>query len=150
VLLASCATREPAPLGVEAAALGTRFCAAVLAGDEMAAVALMTSDVQEKVNKLKVFDAGWQARNPGEKPPLGNGLQLTAWQDAPQSCTPGEAKGNNLVLTYVPAGAPAEIWRDTLVLADEGGGLRVADIRYEPRTGGHFITWLDEALRSPG
>jgi hypothetical protein len=150
LLVAACATARQAPADDGAAALGTRFCAAVLAGDEAAAVALMTADVQGKVNKLRAFDAGWRARNPGEKPPLGNGLRLTAWQDAPQSCTPEPGAAGTVLLTYVPAGAPADRWRDTLVLADVGGSLRVADIRYEPQTGGHFASWLDEALNSPG
>ena len=55
-----------------------------------------------------------------------------------------------MVLTYAPASAPADVWRDTLVFDGRGARLRVTDIRYEPRSGGTFRAWVDEALRSPG
>jgi hypothetical protein len=132
----------------EAEALGKRFCAAVMAGDEGAAVALMTPALQAKVAKLRAFDAGWRQRNPTEKPPLGDGLRLTAWQDAPQSCTPEVAADGSVLLTYVPAGVPTERWQDRLVLTD-GRPPRIADIGYDRDMGG-FDVWLDAALASPG
>jgi hypothetical protein len=136
--------------GADAKSVARHFCAAVLKGDEARAVALMTPDLQDQVAGLKLFDAGWRARNPDQKPPLGDGLRLTAWQDAPGACTPGAPTGDTVVLTYAPASAPAEQWRDTLVLARVAGRLRVTDIRYDAGTGGQFRTWLDEALQSPG
>lgn len=150
LLLAGCAAGPPA--ADPAVAVARQFCAAVMTGDEQAAVRLMAPDLQEKVQALKAFDAGWRARNPDQKPPLGDGLRLTAWQDAPQSCTPAPAAGaaDTVVLTYAPASAPADVWRDTLVFDGQGARLRVTDIRYEPRTGGTFRAWVDEALRSPG
>jgi hypothetical protein len=147
MLTAACAG---SPAGDPAMDLGKRFCTAVMAGDELASVALMVPDLQEKVRALKAFDAGWRTRNPDQKPPLGDGLRLTAWQDAPQSCAPEAGAPGTVVLTYAPAGAPAEVWRDTLVLEGQGARLAVTDIRYEPRTGGNFRAWVDEALRSPG
>jgi hypothetical protein len=146
LLTAACAG---APAADPAETMGKRFCAAVMAGDEAAAVSLMVPDLQAEVAKLRAFDAGWRARNPGEKPPLGDGLRLTAWQDAPQSCTPGPGAAGTVVLTYAPASAPADLWRDTLVLAG-AGTPRVTDIRYEPRTGGNFRAWVAEAMANPG
>lgn len=148
LLLAGCATGTPA--ADPGLAVAKQFCAAVMAGDEASAVRLMVPDLQEKVQALKAFDAGWRARNPTEKPPLGDGLRLTAWQDAPQSCTPEPGAAGTVVLTYAPASAPADVWRDRLVLDGQGARLAVTDIRYEPRTGGTFRAWVNEALRSPG
>jgi hypothetical protein len=134
---------------LDAEALGKRFCAAVMAGDEAAAVALMTPELQAKIAQVKVFDAGWRQRNPTEKPPLGDGLRLTAWQDAPQSCTPEVAADGSVLLTYVPAGVPTERWQDRLVLTT-GRPPRIADIGYDRDNSGGFDVWLDAALASPG
>jgi hypothetical protein len=134
----------------DAEALGQRFCAAVLAGNEDAAVTLMAADLQDDVAKLKAFDAGWRMRNPGEKPPLGDGLRLTAWQDAPKSCTPGAVGGAEVVLFYAPASAPADVWKDTLMLSRQNERIAIEDIRYDPRTGGSFRGWMADSLRSPG
>lgn len=137
-----------APKASDAEDVGRRFCAAVLAGNEAAAVALMSPELQAKVAQVKAFDAGWRQRNPTEKPPLGDGLRLTAWQDAPQSCTPEVAADGSVLLTYVPAGVPTERWQDRLVLSN-GNPPRIADIGYD-RDMGRFDRWLDAALASPG
>lgn len=147
LLTAACNGMAPGDPGLD---IGKRFCAAVMAGDEGGAISLMVPDLQEKVRALQAFDAGWRARNPDQKPPLGDGLRLTAWQDAPQSCTPEAGPGGTVVVTYAPAGAPADVWRDTLVLDGHGARLAVTDIRYEPRTGGSFRAWVADALASPG
>jgi len=149
-LLAGCATA-----GVtgqeEAAAVATGFCAAVKAFREDEAERLMTAGLRARIAELRRFDAEWQRRNPGEKPPLGNGLMLKAWQDAPESCTPEQVSASGAVLLYAPAGAPADVWRDRLVLVRGADGrLQVADIVYDPRTGGKFTSWLREALDSQG
>lgn len=134
---------------LQSEALARQFCAAVLKGDEAAAVALMTPDLQLQVAQLRLFDADWQARNPGEKPPLGNGLRLTAWQDAPGTCTPGETARYRIELIYTPAGAPAEQWRDTLVLLRVAGDLKVADIEFD-KGGGSLRGWVTEVRWTPG
>jgi hypothetical protein len=134
----------------DADALARQFCMAILKGEEATAVALMTTDLQLKVARMKVLDAGWRERNPDQKPPLGDGLRLTAWQDAPGSCTPGARAADRVVLTYTPASAPADAWRDTLILKQVDGELRVADVRYDLQSGGSFRAWLDEALQTPG
>ncbi|WP_448578654.1 hypothetical protein [Thermaurantiacus sp.] len=148
LLVAAC--NATAGRKAEAETLGKRFCAAVLAGNEDAAVTLMAAELQDEVAKLKAFDAGWRMRNPGEKPPLGEGLKLTAWQDAAQSCTPKAVRGAEVVLAYAPASAPADVWQDRLMLVQRDEGLVMEDIRYDPRTGGSFRAWVDGSLRSAG
>lgn len=149
-LLGGCATGAPQAAD-EATAVATGFCEAVMAFREDDAERLMTAGLRARIAELRRFDAAWQKRNPGEKPPLGNGLQLKAWQDAPQSCTPEQVTGGSAVLLYTPAGAPEDVWRDRLVLVRGADGrLQVADIVYDARTGGQFTKWLREALDSPG
>lgn len=135
---------------LQSEALARQFCAAVLKGDEAAAVALMTPDLQVQVTELRRLDAGWRERNPDQKPPLGDGLRLTAWQDAPGTCTPGMPGRYRIELTYTPAGAPADQWRDTLVLVRVAGDLMVADIEFDPKSGGSLRGWVNEVLWTPG
>lgn len=135
---------------LQSEALAQQFCAAMLKGDEAAAVALMTPDLQLQVEQLRKFDAGWRERNPGQKPPLGDGLRLTAWQDAPGTCKPGTPGRYRIELSYSPASAPDHQWRDTLILVRVAGDLKVADISFDPQTGGSLRGWVTEVLWTLG
>lgn len=146
LVLAGCIGRTD----LQSEALARQFCAAVLKGDETAAVALMTPDLRLQVEQLRRMDAEWRARNPDQKPPLGDGLRLTAWQDAPGSCTPGPPGRYRIELTYTVASAPDDAWRDTLVLVRVAGDLKVADIDFEPKSGGSLRSWITEVLWTPG
>ena len=126
--------------------LATAFCAAVRASDETAAEALMTPALQAAIAALRASDARYRTTFPDDKPPLGDGLALTAYQDYPESCTPEQVSATSVVLAYVPAGAPGEVWRDRLELvALADGSLRVADILYAPDGTRRFSGWLTEA-----
>lgn len=144
--LAACIGRTD----LQSEALARQFCAAVLKGDEAAAVALMTPDLQVQVAQMRKLDADWRERNPDQKPPLGDGLRLTAWQDAPGTCTPGPPGRYRIELSYSPASAPADRWRDTLILVRVAGDLKVADIEFDPKSGGSLRGWVNEVLWTPG
>ncbi len=126
-------------------ALAEAFCAAVKAGDEAAAEALMTAELQAAIAALRASDATFRQTYPGDKPPLGDGLRLTAFPDYPESCIPSEASSESVVLTYAPAGAPEAIWRDQLLLVPTGDGVRIADILYAPDGTGRFSGWLADS-----
>jgi hypothetical protein len=140
---------SPAPARAEDASaltLAAAFCAAVRASDEAAAEALMPPELQAAIAALRDSDARFRTAYPGDKPPLGDGLALTAYQDYPESCTPEEVSSASVVLAYVPAGAPDGVWRDQLELVTlSDGSLRVADIRYAPDGNRRFSGWLAEA-----
>jgi hypothetical protein len=129
----------------EAGALATTFCAAVRAGDEVGAEALMTPELQTAIAKLRATDAAFRTAHPDEKPPLGDGLRLTAFPDYPESCAPAEVTSESVVLTYVPVGAADGLWRDQLLLVPVGNTLKVADILYAPDGTYRFSTWLAES-----
>ncbi len=135
----------PARAEVTGAMVGEAFCAAVRASDEAAAEALMTAELQSAVAALRTSDAEFRSASPTEKPPLGDGLRLTAFQDYPESCTVSEATSESVVLTYAPAGAPDAVWRDQLLLVPVDGGLRIADILYAPDGVYRFSGWLAES-----
>lgn len=149
LLVAGCAT-GPAELE-QAQAIGAEFCASAVKRDEVRAERLMTSSLRAALADLRRFDAAWRTRNPGEKPPLGDGLRLTAWPDSPESCVPGAVTAGSVVLTYVPNMAPAERWEDRLELVrGPDGRLMVGDIRFDADVGGSFRQWISETRRSPG
>jgi len=149
LLLGGCAT-GPAEMG-QAQAIGEDFCAAALQRDETRAERLMTSSLRAAVADLRRFDTAWRTRNPGEKPPLGDGLRLTAWQDSAESCVPGAVTAGSVTLAYVPNMAPDAKWEDRLELVrGPDGRLMVGDIHYDPAVGGSFRRWVAEMRRSPG
>lgn len=125
--------------------LARAFCAAVRSGNEAAAEALMTPELQTAIAALRVADDAFRAAQPDEKPPLGDGLRLTAFPDQPESCTPDEVTSGSVVLTYVPAGAADGLWRDQLLLVPVGKDLKVADILYAPDGTYRFSRWLAES-----
>jgi hypothetical protein len=127
------------------ATVGLAFCAAVRASDEAAAEELMTAELQSAVAELRASDAAFRNASPTEKPPLGDGLRLTAFPDYPESCTVSEATSESVVLTYAPAGAPDAIWRDQLLLVPVDGALRIADILYAPDGTYRFSSWLADS-----
>ncbi len=141
LLLAQTARAEETAAG----ALAATFCAAVRAGDEAGAEALMTPELQTAIAKVRAADAAFRAAHPDEKPPLGDGLRLTAFPDYPDSCTPEEVTSESVVLTYVPAGAADGMWRDQLLLVPVAGVLKVADILYAPDGIYRFSRWLAES-----
>jgi hypothetical protein len=123
--------------------LAETFCAAVRASDEAAAEALMTPALREAIAALREANDAFLAANPGEKPPLGNGLRLTAYQDYPESCTPEAVTEAGADLVYQPAGVTDGAWRDRLeVNMGPEGEPSVSDILYAPDLRDRFSDWL--------
>jgi hypothetical protein len=142
-LLACLAAPVQAADPAEVQRLAEAFCAAVRASDEAAAEALMSPPLREGIAALRIANEAFLAANPGEKPPLGNGLRLTAYQDYPESCTPEAVTEAGAELLYQPAGATDGAWRDRLAVADGPDGKPViADILYAPDLAERFSDWL--------
>lgn len=137
---ASVAAAAPDP-----ASLAAQFCDAVRAGDEAQAEALMSPDLQAAIARLRVADAAFRKAYPGDKPPLGDGLRLTAFPDGLESCIPEAVTAQSADLVYAPGSDPSAPWRDRLVLlAAPDGGVLVADILYAPDQTARFSDWLAE------
>ena len=123
--------------------LAEAFCAAVRAGDEAAAEALMLPTLRKGIDALRVANDAFLLAYPGDKPPLGNGLRLTAYQDYPESCIPETVTRDGAVLVYQPAGVIGGAWRDRLEVAPGPDGRPlVSDILYAPDLAQRFSDWL--------
>jgi hypothetical protein len=140
-LTASRAAAEPDP-----ASLALQFCDAMRAGDEAEAEALLSPDLQAAIARLRVADAEFRKAYPDDKPPLGDGLRLTAFPDGLESCTPKAVTPQSVDLVYAPGSDPSATWTDRLVLlAAPDGGVMVADILYAPDRTARFSDWLTES-----
>ena len=123
--------------------LAEAFCAAVRASDEAAAEALMAPALRDRIAALRIANEAFLAADPGDKPPLGNGLRLTAYQDYPESCMPEAVGESGAVLAYQPAGVTDGAWRDELeVEIGPAGEPVMSDILYAPDLAERFSDWL--------
>lgn len=129
-----------------AEAVARAFCAAVRGSDEPAAEALMTPALQAAIARLRAADADYRALFPQDKPPLGDGLRLTAYPDGVLDCRPDAATPDSIDLVYTPGIDPSATWRDRLVLTiSPDGAVQVAEILYAPDQTRRFTDWLEEA-----
>ena len=131
----------------EAERLAAAFCTAASTRDETAATAMMTAGMQSQIADVRAFDARFRVRRPGDKPPLGDGLRLTAYPDAVTDCRVTVESPLQVSLHYIPAGAPTAGWNDRLLLVrTTGGDLRVGKIAFAGDTRVRLRNWLDEAM----
>lgn len=130
--------------------LATKWCAAVIARDETAATALMSPDLQQAVALARSANAAFQTAQPGEKPPLGDGLRLTAFPDGIDSCLPVSQPDGTVRLTMQPAGSAEGAWFDDLVpLPGPDGAPVVGEIRFSGEAGDNLSLWLTDAAATP-
>lgn len=136
----------PAMSAPTAEALARAFCSAVQMADEAAAEGLMAPDLQAAIGRLRASDAAYRKAYPGDKPPLGDGLRLTAFPDGLERCIPEALTAQSIDLVLMPGSDPAAAWRDRLVLIPApDGGVLVADILFAPDQTARFSDWLVEA-----
>ncbi len=141
-LVAGCADGS-----ADAERIGKAFCAAATARDEPAATAMMTPELQDQIARLRAFDARFRRQRPGDKPPLGDGLRLTAFPDAVASCRVTVESPLQVVVRYVPSGSAEGGWADRLLLVrSPGKALRVGDIAFAGDNRVRLRNWLGEAM----
>lgn len=123
--------------------LVTDYCAAVQRGDETGAVAMMAPALQEAVAAAHRASDRFAAAHPDEKPPLGDGIRLTAFPDTPQTCLPDRFDETSVTVRYQPEGSTEGAWRDRLILVPDGaGGVQIGDIAFGLDDGDTLSLWL--------
>lgn len=128
--------------------LAEHFCTAVLASDESAAEALMTDALRSRVAKAREADRAFQQAHPGDKPPLGDGLPLSAYPHAPSQCRASGTSAGSIFVNYTFADDPKAGWKDRLIVErSAGGAVRIADIAYAPEHRDRFGETLDRIIR---
>ncbi len=123
--------------------LVSEYCKAIQTGDEASAVAMMAPALQEAVAAAQRVNDRFAATHPDEKPPLGDGIRLTAFPDVPQSCQPEVFNENSVTVRYQPEGSPDGAWRDRLILVPDGaGGVQIGDIEFGQSDADTLSLWL--------
>jgi len=88
LLLAGVAESQQ-PIGLTPAQVGEMFCLSRLGNDPQAVAGLLTTDLAAAIAEAETRDAQWAAANPGDKPPLGDGIPWQSWPDYAPKCTVG-------------------------------------------------------------
>jgi len=140
VLLAVSACAHRAPSG--ATEVAQAWCSALVQHDEAAAERLMTQSLRADVARMRAVDAVFRKENPGDKPPLGDGLRLTSFPDAVASCTALRVDGDTVLVRVTPAGSPDGAWEDRLQLRTQGGISRVDDVGFGSIGNDRLRAWL--------
>ena len=129
--------------------IGQVFCIARLGNDMAPVTGLLTAGLTEAIATAEKKDADWASKNPGEKPPLGDGIPWQAYQDYAPQCTVGTIWAENgkatVNIDYAFPDAPdanfidqlaliqvddpaigAAVWRIDDIAYSEGANLRAA------------------------
>jgi hypothetical protein len=74
---------------VKADQIGQIFCISRLGNDEAVLDGILSPDLKQAIADAWTKDEAWEKANPGEKPPLGDGIPWQAWPDYAAECKVG-------------------------------------------------------------
>ena len=69
--------------------IGQIFCLSRTGNDEAVLDGILTSELKTAIADAWAKDDAWETANPGEKPPLGDGIPWQAWPDYATECNVG-------------------------------------------------------------
>jgi hypothetical protein len=130
--------------------LAQAFCATRVKSDEEAVKPLLTRSLLAVIKDAEERNDIIAKGNPDEKPPLGDGVPYQSFPDVPDRCeaSPPVAKGGTIEVPvkYEFKAYPDATWTDTLLLVDDGGSLKINDIRYPGSADGSAQLGLRDVL----
>ncbi len=141
---------------LKAEQIGQVFCLSRLGNDEGAISGLLSPDLTMVIADAWAKNDAWETANPGEKPPLGDGIPWQAWPDYAAECTVGlatlMATDAKVEIAYGFPESPDANFTDTLLLkriTDPKVGTahwRIDNIAYS--TGGDLRTSIAGAFET--
>jgi hypothetical protein len=100
--------------------IGQIFCIGSLGNDMAPVEALLSNELKTAVAEAWKKNAAYEAANPGDKPPLGDGLPWRTWPDYADGCTVGEGtverEEATVVIDYTFSDYPEANYVNFLVL----------------------------------
>ena len=129
----------------DAKKLGDLFClVAMNARDgEFGRLYLVTRSLGAAIEEAIRKNDEIAAAQPGDKPPLGDGVPFQSYPDTPPVCHAGkfaETDGKQTVeIHYIFTDTPDANWTDRLVLASEDGRLRIDDVLFGTDSSGRGL-----------
>lgn len=150
------ALAEDGPRVLTPEEIGQIFCLSRLTGDTGPLDGLLSPDLATALAEAEELNLQWQDANPGDKPPLGDGLPWQSWPDYAAECTVGLVtlmrSDARVEITYGFPDSPDAAFTDTLLLKriereDDSRVWRLDNLAYA--TGGDLVSALTEAFDSP-
>jgi hypothetical protein len=147
---------EDSPRTLKPEEIGHIFCLSRLAGDTGPLDGLLSPDLATSIAEADELNLQWQDANPGDKPPLGDGIPWQSWPDYASECTVGLVtlmkNDARVEITYGFPGEPDATFTDTLLLKriardDDSRVWRLDNLAYA--TGGDLVSALAEAFDTP-
>jgi hypothetical protein len=119
----------------DTAKLGDLFCKLTRDGAQFEPQYLLTRTLIADINAALKKNDEWAKANPGDKPPLGDGIQFASFPDSAPVCRPGAVTDGQggaklLDIEYIVGAEPDGNWIDRLVLKTEDGLPRIDDVLY--------------------
>lgn len=100
--------------------IGQIFCLSRVGNDEAVISGILTEELASAIDAAWTANHAWEAANPGDKPPLGDGIPWQSWPDYAAGCAVGlvtlmksDAK---VEIQYHFPDAPDADFTDTLLL----------------------------------
>ena len=125
---------------ISPAQIGQIFCISRLGNDMAPVQGLLAPSLTQAIADAEKMDAAWAAKNPGDKPPLGDGIPWQAFPDYAPQCAAGNVdpgKDGALVeINYTFPDSPDASFTDKLHLTPVEGATvgatvwRIDNIQY--------------------
>lgn len=143
-------------VGLKPEQIGQIFCLSRLGSDEGPITGLLSPDLAAAIDAAWTANTAWETANPGDKPPLGDGIPWQSYPDYAAECTVGLATlmktDAKLEIAYGFPEAPDANFTDTLLLkriTSDSLGIeqwRIDNIAFA--TGGDLRAALDAAFEN--
>ena len=153
-LLTLPALADDTMIGLKADQVGEIFCLARLGNDTGPIDGLLTEGLRAAIAEADTQNAAWEEKNPGEKPPLGDGVPWQSFPDYAPKCAVGLVSlmktDARVEIAYTFPGDPEADFTDTLLLKKidqpeyDTGFWRIDNIAYD--IGGDLRTALVDAF----
>lgn len=123
-----------------------KFCSAHAAAYIAPYDDLLTPSLKQLIADAWKKNAEYEAAHPGDKPPLGDGIQFQSYPDSMPICRPGDvSSGAGDTTVDVEYAHDNAGWTDRLVLRADGDRLLIDDVLYGPED---FKVGLRSVLKS--
>ena len=118
--------------------VGEVFCLSRLGNDLGPIEGLLTPELAAAIAEAERKNVAWEKANPGDKPPLGDGIPWAAWPDHAPGCAAGEPSymmdEASIAIAYGFPDAPEADYRDRLELklvpGETGKVWRIDNLSY--------------------
>ena len=120
LLLSAPAIAAPQMVVLKASQIGQIFCLSRLGNDEAVIAGILTDGLRQAIATAEAKDATYASKNPGEKPPLGDGVPWQSSPDYAPKCDTGlvalSRTDAKVEIKYGFPDEPAADFIDTLIL----------------------------------